>query len=135
MFNFFIEKKHKLTKFFVIGITLTGINLFLIYFFVDILNFNTVFLENFANIITIEIGIILSFLLNRKFTWPESRKSSSFLKQIIRFHSVVGFTAILRICLFIFLQYLGFNYFINTLLCIMLTATINFILYDKKVFK
>ena len=135
MFNFFLSRKKKLLKFFLIGITLTIINLILIYFFVEILKLNTVFLKNVSNVLAIEIGIILSFVLNRQFTWPESKNNDTFSNQIIRFHYVVGFSAVFRVVLFAVLQFFGINYLINTLICIMLSSIFNFIFYDKRVFQ
>lgn len=135
MFNFFLSRKKKLLKFFLIGITLTIVNLLLIYFFVDILKLNTIFLKNVSNVLAIEIGIILSFILNRNFTWSESKNNDTFLNQIIRFHYVVGFSAFFRVALFAILQFIGINYLINTLICIMLSSIFNFIFYDKRVFK
>jgi len=135
MFNFFLSRKKKLLKFFLIGITLTIVNLLLIYFFVEILKLNTVFLKNVSNVLAIEIGIILSFVLNRHFTWPESKNNDTFSNQIIRFHYVVGFSAIFRVVLFAVLQFFGINYLINTLICIMLSSIFNFIFYDKRVFQ
>ena len=135
MFNFFLSRKKKLLKFFLIGITLTIVNLLLIYFFVEILKLNTVFLKNVSNVLAIEIGIILSFVLNRHFTWPESKNNDTFSNQIIRLHYVVGFSAIFRVVLFAVLQFFGINYLINTLICIMLSSIFNFIFYDKRVFQ
>ena len=135
MFNFFLSRKKKLLKFILIGITLTIVNLLLIYFFVEILKLNTVFLKNVSNVLAIEIGIILSFVLNRHFTWPESKNNDTFSNQIIRFHYVVGFSAIFRVVLFALLQFFGINYLINTLICIMLSSIVNFIFYDKRVFQ
>ena len=135
MFNFFLSRKKKLLKFFLIGITLTIVNLLLIYFFVEILKLNTVFLKNVSNVLAIEIGIILSFVLNRHFTWPESKNNDTFSNQIIRFHYVVGFSAIFRVVLFAVLQFFGINYLINTLICIMLSSIFNFFFYDKRVFQ
>tara|TARA_B100001057_G_C22867901_1_gene957407 strand:+ start:1007 stop:1414 length:408 start_codon:yes stop_codon:yes gene_type:complete len=135
MLDFFLLRKKKLINFFIIGVALATINLLLIYSFVDILELNTPVLENISNIIAIEIGIILSFILNRHFTWPESKENDSFLNQIIRFHYVVGFSAVFRVFLFAILQFFGINYLINTIICIMLSSIFNFIFYDKKVFK
>ena len=136
MINFFLKRKQKLMKFFIIGVSLAILNLMLIYFFIEILLFNTKVLENIANIIVIEIGIILSFILNRNWTW---KNKSNFLQsnistQLLKFHTVVAFTALIRVGLFIFLQWLEFNYLINTLLCIIFASMFNFILYDLKVF-
>ncbi len=135
MLDFFLSRKKKLLKFILIGITLTIVNLLLIYFFVEILKLNTPFLKNVSNVLAIEIGIVLSFVLNRHLTWPESKKNDTFLNQIIRFHYVVGFSAILRVVLFAIIQFLGINYLINTLICIMLSSIFNFIFYDKRVFQ
>ena len=74
MKSFIKENQQKILSFGVIGISLTILNLFLIYFFIEILNFNTYLLENVANAIVIEIGVILSFLLNRHFTWSAKKK-------------------------------------------------------------
>ena len=136
MINFFIDRKEKFIKFFIIGLLLTILNLFLIYFFIEVLLFNTKFLENIANVITIEIGIILSFILNRNWTWKNvsSNSQKNIFLQLIKFHTVVGFTVILRIILFAFFQSLYLDYLINILLCIIVASIFNFILYDLKVF-
>ena len=76
MFEFFLSRRKKFLKFFIIGVSLTIINLLLIYFFIEILKLNTPFYENISNIMAIEIGIVLSFVLNRHFTWPESKKKT-----------------------------------------------------------
>ena len=135
MLDFFLSRQKKLFKFILIGITLTIVNLILIYFFVELLKLNTLFLKNVSNVLAIEIGIVLSFVLNRHFTWPESKKKDTFLNQIIRFHYVVGFSAIFRVVLFAIIQFFGINYLINTLICIMLSSIFNFIFYDKRVFQ
>lgn len=135
MKNFIKENKQKILSFGIIGISLAIINLFLIYFFIEILNFNTYFLENLANAIVIEIGVILSFLLNRYFTWSAKKNVDTFFNLLLKFHYAVGFTAILRLFMFAFFQFLGIKYLINTILCIIFSASINFFLYDRKVFK
>lgn len=135
MFDFFLSRKKKLFKFFLIGITLTTFNLLLIYFFVEILKLNTIFLKNVSNVLAIEIGILFSFVLNRHFTWPESKKNDTFLNQIIRFHYVVGFSAIFRVVLFATLQLFGINYLLNTIIGVIFSSVFNFIFYDKEVFQ
>ena len=132
MFDFFVNRKDKLLKFFIIGTSLALLNLLLIYFFVEILLFNTKFLENVANIIVIEIGIILSFIFNRNWTWKNTSNNvqKSIFVQLLKFHSVVGFTAVIRIGFFGFFQWLNFNYLFNTLLCIIIASVFNFVLYD-----
>jgi len=136
VFDFFVNRKDKLLKFFIIGTSLALLNLLLIYFFVEILLFNTKFLENVANIIVIEIGIILSFIFNRNWTWKNTSNNvqKSIFVQLLKFHSVVGFTAVIRIGFFGFFQWLNFNYLFNTLLCIIIASVFNFVLYDLKVF-
>ena len=136
MLKFFIDRKNKLLKFFIIGVSLTILNLLLIYFFIEVLLFNTRLLENIANAITIEIGIILSFILNRNWTWRNVSYNSqkNIFVQLLKFHTVVGFTAILRIILFAFFQLFYLNYLLNTLLCIIIASVFNFILYDLKIF-
>ena len=50
MINYFLNKKNKLIKFLIIGLFLAIVNIVLMYFFVDVLSFNTVLLKNLANI-------------------------------------------------------------------------------------
>jgi len=136
LLNFFINRKDKLLKFFVVGCLLATFNLLLIYFFVDILLFNTKLLENIANIITIEIGIIFSFFFNKNWTWKDTSKNikDNIMLQLLKFHTVVAFTAILRILFFVLFQSISISYILNTLLCILIVSIFNFILYDLKVF-
>tara|TARA_B100000902_G_C27285641_1_gene904274 strand:+ start:1300 stop:1713 length:414 start_codon:yes stop_codon:yes gene_type:complete len=131
--NFFLERKDKLIRFFIVGISLTLLNLLLIYVFVEIFLFNTKLLENIANIIVIEIGVIFSFFLNKNWTWNISSNSDVF-NQLLKFHTVVASTAILRILLFALLQSINVTYIVNTILGIILASFFNFILYDLKVF-
>ncbi len=133
MINFFLERKDKLIRFFIVGISLTLLNLLLIYVFVEIFLFNTKLLENIANIIVIEIGVIFSFFLNKNWTWNISSNSDVF-NQLLKFHTVVASTAILRILLFALLQSINVTYIVNTILGIILASFFNFILYDLKVF-
>ena len=136
MIKYFLNKKNKLFKFIVIGSFLAFMNILLMYIFVDILNFSTVFLKNLANVIVIEIGILGSFILNKNWTWKrESLKSKkSFIKQIIDFHYVVAFTGIMRISLFFIFDLINLFYVYNTLICILFAAIMNFILYEERVF-
>ena len=69
MINYFLNKKNKLIKFLIIGLFLAIVNIVLMYFFVDVLSFNTVLSKNLANILVIEIGVLGSFFLNKNWTW------------------------------------------------------------------
>tara|TARA_X000000368_G_scaffold402148_1_gene375778 strand:+ start:14096 stop:14518 length:423 start_codon:yes stop_codon:yes gene_type:complete len=136
LFKFFIDRKNKLFKFFIVGFSLAILNLVLMYLLVDILKFQGVLEKNLANAIVIEIGIILSFLLNKNWTWKNVTYNSqeNIFFQLFKFHTVVGSTGVLRLILFAFFQLYNLNYLLNTLLCIIIASIFNFILYDLRVF-
>ena len=59
----------KVLKFLIGGGIAASINLFLIFFLIDYLGFNTPFLRNVANVISIEISLVASFFIYRTLVW------------------------------------------------------------------
>ena len=60
---------NKIFRFLIAGGVAFLINLFFIYWFIDDLGFNTPFLKNVANAISIEISLIASFFIYRIWVW------------------------------------------------------------------
>ena len=128
---------NKIIRFAITGSAGALINLFLIYIFVELLNFKTNFMENIANILALEISIIFSFVVNRNWTWIERKnfQAYSLFRQYLYFHIAVAISVIFRIIIFPLFQYLGLNYLINTAIGIVLGSVINYFSLDLIVFK
>ncbi len=105
-------------------------------FLIEILGFKSDLLQNIANSISIEISILTGFLLHSKITWNYRFISlSEIIKKFINFHLVTGLSFIVRVILFYILLRLGFNYVFNTIIGVLIAVIMNFIGYDKFVFK
>ena len=136
MFTKFFQSK--VLKFLIGGGIAASINLFLIFFLIDYLGFNTPFLRNVANVISIEISLISSFFIYRTLVWTGGNWSirEVFLRQLPLYHVSAGTAVIARIFLiFPILDWLKVNYAVNTIIGVLLSATINYLISDRFVFK
>ena len=131
------NNKFRIFKFLLSGSSAAIINLGFLYIFIVYLQFNTRFLENIANALSMEISIIYNFIINRQWTWRDTKKEHNFelIKQCLFFHLAVGVSIIIRLIMFPILQFYGVNYLINAIIGIGVGAVVNYILYDKIVFK
>jgi dolichol-phosphate mannosyltransferase len=130
--------RHKVVKFLFGGGLAALINLLLIFWLIEILGFNTPILENVANIISIEISLLASFFIYRLWVWTGGNWTIKEVlwRQIPLYHVSAGGAIILRIFLiFPLLNWLGINYLINTLVGVLLSATLNYLISDRFVFK
>jgi dolichol-phosphate mannosyltransferase len=98
-------------------------NILLMLILVGELNFNTFFLINISNLISIEISLIISFFIYRYFVWSHTKDEVS--------NNFNIFPVLLRI-LFVFplLDLLGVHYLINTIIGIFLSFLFNILLSD-----
>jgi dolichol-phosphate mannosyltransferase len=128
----------KVLKFLIGGGIAASINLFLIFFLIDHLGFNAPFLRNIANVISIEISLLSSFFIYRTLVWTGGNWSvrEVLLRQLPLYHISAGTAVITRI-FFVFpiLDWLRVNYAINTIIGVLLSATINYLISDRFVFK
>lgn len=109
------------------------INLILAYFIVKIPFSDTPRIQNnIANVITTELMVFISFFIHDNFTWKGS--TSSFMYKIIRYHSVMLASIIIRFFSFMFFDFLHFPFMISTVLSILIIVIFNFIGFDKFVF-
>ncbi|MEH2235904.1 glycosyltransferase [Nostoc sp.] len=128
----------KILKFLLGGGLAAALNLALIYLIIDKLGFNTAFLRNIANVISIEISLIFGFFIYRTWVWTGGVWSlrEVFLRQLPLYHVSAGVAVITRIFLiFPILDWLKVNYAINTLIGALLSASINYLISDRFVFK
>ena len=130
--------KQRLIKFLFGGGVAAAVNLLLIFILIEWLGFDTSFLRNIANIVSIELSLILSFFIYRIWVWPGGvwRLSEVLLKQLPLYHLSAGTAVLLRILIvFPILDKLGVDYGINTLIGVLLSAIINYLISDRLVFK
>ena len=130
--------RQRVFKFLLGGGVAAIFNLVLIFAMIEWLGFNTPLLRNIANIIAIELSLIFSFFVYRIWVWPGGlwKIKEVFGKQLILYHFAAGTAVSVRILiLFPLLDWLGVNYGINTLIGVLLSATINYLISDRLVFK
>jgi len=128
----------KVIKFLLGGALAAAINLLLIYWLIDILHFNTPFLRNLANLISIEISLLASFFIYRMWVWTGGswQFKDVLLKQLPLYHVAAGSAVLVRVLLiFPALDWLKVSYTLNTLVGVAVSASINYLLSDKLVFK
>jgi len=130
--------QQKVFKFLIGGGVAAVINLLLIFGLIEWLGFNTPTLRNIANVISIELSLLASFFIYRVWVWPGGIWTirEVLWRQIPLYHVSAGAAVITRIFIvFPFLDRLGVNYAINTLVGVLLSAVINYLISDRLVFK
>jgi glycosyltransferase involved in cell wall biosynthesis len=95
--------------------------------------------ENIANLLSIEVSIIVGFFLHSFITWPAARDGRAGgwpggAKALLVFHGVTFFSAAARAALFYALSLTGLDYRLNAVLGIAVAVIINFMGYDRLVF-
>jgi dolichol-phosphate mannosyltransferase len=128
----------KVIKFLAGGGVAAAVNIILMAYLINERGFDTPLLRNLANLLAIEAGIIISFLIYRTWVWQGQEKS---LKKII-FHQfplyhLAGGSALLARTLIIFplLDWLTLDYLINTFIGMLVGTVINYQISDRIVFK
>lgn len=130
--------RQKVFKFLIGGGVAAVVNLLLIFGLIEWLGFNTPTLRNVANAVSIELSLLASFFIYRVWVWPGGVWTirEVLWRQIPLYHLSAGAAVITRIfILFPLLDRLGVNYAINTLVGVLLSAVINYLISDRLVFK
>ncbi|MDJ0674192.1 MAG: glycosyltransferase [Calothrix sp. MO_167.B42] len=128
----------KIFKFLLGGGLAALVNLLLIFLLIEKLEFNTPFLRNVANLISIEISLVFSFFIYRIWVWTGGTWTfrEVILRQLPLYHVSAGAAVMTRIFfLFPILDWMGVNYGINTIIGVLLSASINYLISDRFVFK
>lgn len=95
-------------------------------------------LRNLANVSSIELSLLFSFFVYRIWVWPGAswKIHQVLLYQIPLYHVSAGASIILRsLILFPILDWLRFNYLINTLVGVLVAASLNYVISDRLVFR
>jgi putative flippase GtrA len=127
----------RIIRFLIVGCSAALVNFLLITIFIELLVFKSYFLKNLANILAIEMSAIYNFSISRVWTWKDTprRQGKSLVDQFIYFNLVLLAGIVIRVILFAVFEKWGLFYLLNVAIGIGIAACINFILYDKFVFK
>ncbi|MEA5581269.1 glycosyltransferase [Nodularia harveyana UHCC-0300] len=130
--------QHRIFRFIVGGGVAATFNLLLMFLLIHEMDFSTPFLRNVANLISIELSLLLSFFIYRIWVWNGGSwvVKDVLFRQLPLYHISASAAVFVRIFIvFPVLDWLGVNYVINTLIGVVLSATLNYLISDKLVFK
>ena len=132
-----MQLNERLKRFLIVGLSAAIVNFALMVFFVEVLSFKTYFLKNIANTISIEVSVFFNFLLSRIWTWGDApkRQGKGLVSQFIFFNLAASTGILIRVIIFAILDKIGVYYLINVFFGIGIASILNFILYDKLIFR
>lgn len=136
MLEFF--QHNRIIKFLLGGGVAAAFNLAAIAFLIEVVGFDTPWLRNIANAIAIELSLVLSFFIYRTWVWLSGVWSAReiLLRQLPLYHFSAGAAILLRVfAIFPFLDWLGLSYGANTLIGVLVSASINYTISDRLVFR
>jgi len=127
----------RVKRFLIIGSSAAFVNFLLMILFVEVFWFKTYFLKNLANVLSIESSVFYNFVLSRLWTWIDAPKKQgkSLMVQFLSFNLAALTGMSMRVIVFAILEKWGVFYLLNVAFGIGLVATVDFILYDKLVFR
>ena len=126
----------KLVKYGAGGTTVMLTQIIALIFLVEAVGLKGVKGENLANLISIELSILTGFIIHSNFTWYiHHHRFSQKIFSFIKFHLVTLVSVFARAVMFYSLSLTGMDYKANALLGIILAVVINYIGYDKFVFR
>jgi dolichol-phosphate mannosyltransferase len=127
----------RIMRFLIVGCSAAVVNFLLITIFIELLGFKSYFFKNLANLLAIEMSAIYNFSISRVWTWQDAprKQGKSLAGQFIYFNLVLSAGIVVRVILFAVFEKWGLFYLLNVTIGIGIAACIDFILYDKFVFK
>ena len=93
----------------------------------------TAWTRNVGNVVTTEVMVVVAFLLHRRFTW--AGRERGFWRPLLSFHLVTGVGMVGRFVVFALVDALGAGPMIATLVSIPAAVVVNYLGYDRIVFK
>ena len=132
-----MKYNERIMKFLIVGCSAALVNFLLITMFIELLGFKSYFLKNLANILAIEMSAIYNFSISRVWTWKDAlrKQGKGLVGQFISFNLALLAGIVIRAILFAVFEKWGLFYLLNVAIGIGIAACIDFILYDKFVFK
>jgi len=103
---------------------------------IDFFSFNSEYLKNVANFISIIISLLVAFILHSNITWRyKFRSKSEIFQKLVLFYSVSIISIAIRMLSFYVFDINGMDYKLNVIIGIIIIIVINFFGYDNLVFK
>ena len=126
----------KLVKYFLTGLVVACSQFLTIFLLVDIFKLNDILKQNISYAISIFVSLTVAYVLHSRITWRlKSPNFVTIVKKLGLFYSVSAFSFGVRQVVFYFLSKSGFDYRLNTLIGICIAVGINFLGYDRIVFR
>ncbi len=92
--------------------------------------------ENISNLLSIEVSILVGYLIHSNFTWfIKNHSPGAKIRSFILFHGVTLVSVIVRVGLFYLLSLSDMDYRVNALFGIIVAVILNFLGYDRFVFR
>ena len=129
--------RQRIFRFLLGGAVTLAFNVSLISIMIELLKLDTPILRSLANAVSVELSVLVSFLVYKTWVWSggNSTIQDVLWQQIPLYHLSVGAAIASRILIvFPILDWLGVNYIINTLVGIILGASLNYVISDRYVF-
>jgi len=127
----------RLFRFLVFGASAAALNVILMLGFVDGLGWNTTLLRNLANIVSVELSLVYSFIVYRLFVWRSADAEYQVPKtqQLFRYHGSAGTAIVTRwLLLFPLLDISGVHHVVNTIVGVGVSCLLNYALSSRFVF-
>ena len=127
----------RIKRFLIVGLSAAIVNFLIISLFIELLGFNSYFLKNLANLLAIEMSAVYNFCISRLWTWRDAprKHGPNLVPQFLSFNLALLAGIVIRVILFAVLEKCGVFYLLNVALGIAVAAGIDFVLYDKLVFR
>jgi len=124
-------------RFLLVGMLGALSNILILLALVDLLHWETIFLKSLANVIATEICLVASFFNYRQFVWQiETFDWRSVIQsELLNYHISIASVIIIRsLLLFPFMDWLGLDPAINTVIGIGIGAGLTYTLSEKLIF-
>jgi len=127
----------RLKRFLLVGSSAFVVNAALMIFFVEALRFHSPLLKNIANAMAMELSIFYHFLVSRMWTWQDAPKKhrERLAVQFIAFNFAALAVVLIRIASFAVMENWRVHYLLNLTIGVAMAALIDFILYDRFIFR
>lgn len=130
--DFFLS--HRLFRYGVAGAATFAVNMAVVWICIEEAGWsNTETQRNVSHFVGAEASILFSFHAHNFWTWGTGREG--YFRRIVQFHLLTAVTIILRQVGFYFLDRAGQSWIISTLIPLMAAILINFLGYDRMVFR
>ncbi|MCE9599135.1 MAG: GtrA family protein [Spirochaetia bacterium] len=124
----------KLFRYGIAGSATFAVNMVAMYALMEWVKLNKTDLEsNISHFLSTEISILFSFHAHTFFTWKE--RAGNYFQRLWHFHLLTGLTIVLRQIGFHLLSEAGYHWIVATLVPLVIAIVINFLGYDKLVFR